>query len=42
MTAGKGKRDAQGNIQVNQTTLSLGLKALADYVHSKVLKLGLY
>jgi alpha-galactosidase len=37
-----GERDAQGNIQVNQQRFPSGVKALADYVHSKGLKLGLY
>jgi alpha-galactosidase len=37
-----GERDAQGNIQVSKTHFPSGMKALADYVHSKGLKLGLY
>ncbi|WP_347331589.1 glycoside hydrolase family 27 protein [Marinimicrobium locisalis] len=37
-----GERDAEGNIQVNQERFPSGMKALADYVHSKGLKLGIY
>lgn len=37
-----GERDAQGNIQVDKQRFPSGMKALADYVHSKGLKLGLY
>lgn len=37
-----GKRDENGNIQVNPEHFPSGMKALADYVHSKGLKLGLY
>ena len=37
-----GERDAQGNIQVDKTRFPSGMKALADYIHSKGLKLGLY
>lgn len=36
----EGKRDAQGNIQSNSKFPDM--KALADYVHSKGLKLGIY
>ncbi len=36
----EGKRDAEGNIQPNSKFPDM--KALADYVHSKGLKLGLY
>lgn len=37
-----GERDEQGNIQVDKQRFPSGMKALADYVHSKGLKLGLY
>ena len=36
------KRDAQGNLQNNPKTFPSGMKAIADYVHSKGLKFGLY
>ena len=36
----EGERDAQGNIQTNQRFPDM--KSLADYVHSKGLKLGIY
>jgi len=36
----EGQRDAQGNIQTNSKFPNM--KALADYVHSKGLKLGIY
>lgn len=36
-----GKRDKDGNIQANEKFPS-GIKALADYVHSKGLKIGIY
>ena len=36
------KRDAQGNLQNNPKTFPSGMKALADYVHKKGLKFGLY
>ena len=36
----EGKRDAQGNIQTNEKFPDM--KALADYVHSKGLKIGIY
>jgi alpha-galactosidase len=35
-------RDAQGNIVADPTRFPTGIKALADYVHSKGLKLGVY
>jgi alpha-galactosidase len=35
-------RDAKGNIQVNTEKFPSGIKAVADYVHSKGLKLGIY
>jgi alpha-galactosidase len=35
-------RDAQGNILTDPTRFPSGIKALADYVHSKGLKLGIY
>ena len=35
-------RDAQGNIQPDPQRFPSGMKALADYVHSKGLKFGLY
>jgi len=38
----QGKRDAKGNIQSDPKTFPSGIKDLADYVHSKGLKLGLY
>jgi alpha-galactosidase len=37
-----GKRDAQGVIQADPKRFPSGLKAVADYVHSKNLKLGIY
>ena len=37
-----GERDAKGNIQCDSVTFPSGIKALADYVHSKGLKLGIY
>ena len=36
----EGERDANGNIQANNKFPDM--KALADYVHSKGLKLGIY
>ena len=36
------KRDAQGNLQNNPKTFPSGMKAIADYVHKKGLKFGLY
>ncbi len=35
-------RDAQGTIQADPITFPSGIPALADYVHSKKLKFGLY
>ena len=35
-------RDAQGTIQADPTDFPSGIPALADYVHSKKLKFGLY
>jgi alpha-galactosidase len=35
-------RDSNGKIQVNKTKFSSGMAALAQYVHDKGLKLGLY
>ena len=35
-------RDAQGNIVADATRFPSGIKALADYVHGKGLKLGVY
>ncbi|SNR97369.1 glycoside hydrolase family 27 protein [Hymenobacter mucosus] len=37
-----GERDAQGFIHPNKDRFPSGMKALADYVHSKGLKLGIY
>lgn len=37
-----GERDARGFIQPNKEHFPSGMKALADYVHSKGLKLGIY
>ena len=36
------ERDAEGNIGTDPTRFPSGIKALADYVHSKGLKLGIY
>jgi alpha-galactosidase len=38
----QGRRDAQGFIQPDPTRFPSGMKALADYVHSKGLKFGVY
>ena len=38
----EGARDSQGFIQVDPHKFPSGMKALADYVHSKGLKLGIY
>ena len=38
----QGERDADGNIQADPARFPSGIKALADYVHSKGLKLGIY
>lgn len=35
-------RDVQGNLVPKKSTFPSGMKALADYVHSKGLKLGIY
>jgi alpha-galactosidase len=37
-----GKRDANGNIQPDPVRFPSGIKALADYVHARGLKLGIY
>jgi alpha-galactosidase len=37
-----GERDARGFIQPNKEHFPSGMKALADYVHGKGLKLGIY
>lgn len=37
-----GKRDADGFIQADPVKFPNGMKAVADYVHSKGLKLGIY
>jgi alpha-galactosidase len=37
-----GKRDENGNIQPDPQRFPSGIKALADYVHSRGLKLGIY
>lgn len=37
-----GERDAAGKIQVSKAHFPSGMKALADYVHSRGLKLGIY
>ena len=37
-----GQRDADGFIQVDATKFPSGMKALADYMHGKGLKLGIY
>ncbi len=37
-----GARDAAGNIHANPERFPSGIKALADYVHSKGLKFGIY
>lgn len=37
-----GERDAQGFIRPNAARFPSGIKALADYVHSKGLKIGIY
>jgi alpha-galactosidase len=38
----EGERDASGNLVVNAKRFPHGLKALADYIHSKGLKFGVY
>jgi alpha-galactosidase len=37
-----GQRDAQGAIQADPQRFPSGMKALADYVHERGLKLGIY
>ncbi len=37
-----GTRDADGNIRPDPKTFPSGMKALADYVHARGLKLGIY
>ncbi|XVF44639.1 hypothetical protein PTKIN_Ptkin02bG0140100 [Pterospermum kingtungense] len=39
---GELNRDSQGNLVPKASTFPSGIKALADYVHSKQLKLGIY
>ncbi|TYJ00168.1 hypothetical protein E1A91_A13G069000v1 [Gossypium mustelinum] len=39
---GELNRDSQGNLVPKASTFPSGIKALADYVHSKGLKLGIY
>ncbi len=36
------ERDAEGHMQANKARFPSGIKALADYVHSKGLKFGIY
>ena len=36
------RRDSRGKLVANQTTFPSGIKALADYVHARGLKLGIY
>ena len=36
------ERDPDGNIQINRAKFPFGIKPVADYVHSKGLKLGIY
>lgn len=36
------ERDNDGNIQINREKFPKGIKAVADYIHSKGLKLGIY
>ncbi|KAM4111637.1 hypothetical protein ACJW30_05G082000 [Castanea mollissima] len=38
----EGKRDWRGNFREKRSTFPSGIKALADYVHAKGLKLGIY
>ena len=42
MTSGRGGRDRHNNIIPDPKKFPNGIKALADYVHSKGLKLGIY
>lgn len=37
-----GERDSEGNIQPDPERFPSGMKALADYIHSKGLKIGIY
>ena len=37
-----GQRDSAGNIQADPLRFAAGIKALADYVHAKGLKFGIY
>lgn len=39
---GELNRDSEGNLVAKASTFPSGIKALADYVHSKGLKLGIY
>ncbi|XP_024024047.1 alpha-galactosidase [Morus notabilis] len=39
---GEETRDEKGNLRAKSSTFPSGIKALADYVHSKGLKLGIY
>ncbi|XP_022777364.1 alpha-galactosidase-like [Durio zibethinus] len=38
----EGERDKKGNLMSKATTFPSGIKALADYIHAKGLKLGIY
>jgi alpha-galactosidase len=38
----QGERDAAGNIQPDPKLFPSGIRALADYVHSRDLKFGIY
>lgn len=38
----QGQRDANGNIVVDATQWPVGMKAIADYIHGKGLKAGIY
>jgi alpha-galactosidase len=42
VTATETGRDPEGNILVDKTKFPSGIKALADYIHSKGLKFGIY
>lgn len=39
---GEKERDAMGNLRAKSSTFPSGIKALADYVHQRGLKLGIY
>lgn len=39
---GEGNRDSRGNLVARSSTFPSGIKALADYVHARGLKLGIY